>query len=138
DGHRFRPGMVIGHPAKHPAAAPDGLSGMRWHAFCRMLKISEEAVCAGHGCAGIAPQKTRTLQKPAAKTVPHGGQDGEQGSVLEDAVWRLLSPRRPAKRCRTHPCRAREAVRRIHAPFLAAGLLLRRAARPAVAGPDAR
>jgi len=45
DGHRFRPGIVLGHPAKHPATAPDGLvSGMRWHAFCRMLKISEEAV----------------------------------------------------------------------------------------------
>ena len=53
---------------------------------------------------------------------------------LEDPVRRLLSPRGPRGGCRAHPCRAGHAVRRIHAPLLAAGLLFRRAEGPAAAG----
>src|SRR6266699_2415681 len=64
--------------------------------------------------------------------------DGYSSAVFEDAVQRLSASPGPAGGYRAHPCRPGYAVRRIHAPLLEPGLLLRRAEGPAAAGQDLR
>src|ERR1700722_20471373 len=57
--------------------------------------------------------------------------DGNESSVSEDPLRRIPSQANAARRRRIDPCRARLTVRRIYAPFLAAGLLLGRTQVPA-------
>src|SRR6266542_1798215 len=64
--------------------------------------------------------------------------NGDQGPVPEDAVWRLFPSRGSRGGHRTDACRPGHALRRIHAPLLAAGLLLGRPQKPAAARQDSR
>src|SRR5437762_9058568 len=118
-GTKIRTGLAVTAISEQRATA---VSGMRRHVFCRMLHLRRSGLSRfwlRGNCSETA------LQKMPAEPSRTEEQDGEQGSVFEDAFWRLLPPRGAAGGCRTHPCRAGYAVRRIHAPLLAAGMLLR-------------
>src|SRR5690242_5593321 len=64
--------------------------------------------------------------------------DGFESAVFEDPIQRLPAPSGPRGEYRAYPRRPGDAVRRIPAAFLAAGLLFRRFEGPAAAAKDPR